>query len=232
MRVPLRVAGFVWVTSWLVGGLFLAWIALAAMGVDLSGDQELTIPQLAVSATASWATFAVALTLVSQRFGTGEPLTDYAVRFRAIDLVAVPAGAAAQVLLLPALYWPLRELWPDTFSQEALEERARELADGATGGNAVLLVIVVAIGAPLFEELMYRGLLQRSLVDTIGRWPGLVAASLWFAAIHFAPVELPGLFLAGMVFGGALHLTGRLGPSMLAHFGFNAAGLAIAFSAN
>ena len=230
MRVPLRVAGLAWLTAWVVGGLFLAWIALAAMGVDLSGDQDLTIPQLSVSAVAQWSAFAVALIVISQRFGTGEPLTDYAVAFRPIDLVAVPAGALAQFAALPVLYWPLQQLWPDTFSQEALEERARDLADSAAGGDVVLLVLVVAVGAPLFEELVYRGLLQRSLADTIGRWPGLVVASLWFAAIHLAPVELPGLFMAGMVFGGALHLTGRLGPAMLSHLGFNAAGLAIALS--
>ena len=230
MRVPLRVAGFAWFTGWIVGGLFLAWLALAAMGADLSGDQDLTIPQLSVSAVVSWATFTVVLFVVSRQFGTGEPMRDYAVALRPIDLLAVPAGVVAQVALLPVLYWPLQQVWPDTFSQEALEERARELADSASGSDVVLLVLVVAVGAPLFEELVYRGLLQRSLVDTVGRWPGLVAASLWFAAIHLAPVELPGLFLAGMVFGGALHLTGRLGPSMLAHFGFNAAGLAIAFS--
>ncbi|MEQ8439763.1 MAG: CPBP family intramembrane glutamic endopeptidase [Ilumatobacter fluminis] len=230
MRVPLRVAGFAWVTGWIVGGLLLAWLALAAMGVDLSGDQDLTIPQLSVSAVAQWTAFGAVLFVVSRQFGTGEPLVDYAVAFRPIDLLAVPAGVIAQVAALPVLYWPLQQLWPDTFSQEALEERARDLADSASGGAVVLLVLVVAIGAPIFEELVYRGLLQRSLVDTIGRWPGLVAASLWFAAIHLAPVELPGLFMAGMVFGGAMHLTGRLGPAMLAHFGFNAAGLAIAFS--
>ena len=147
-----------------------------------------------------------------------------------LDLLAVPAGVIGQVVLLPALYWPLQQIWPDTFAQDELEARARELTDAASGGTAVLLVVVVAVGAPVFEELVYRGLLQRSLVDSVGRWPGLIAAAAWFAAIHLAPIEFPGLFLAGLIFGGALHLSGRLGPAMLAHFGFNAAGLAIAFS--
>ncbi|MEZ5298847.1 MAG: CPBP family intramembrane glutamic endopeptidase [Ilumatobacteraceae bacterium] len=230
MRVPLRVASGAWFLAWVTGGMFLAWAALLAMGVDLSGDESLTIPQLSVSAVVSWATFAVALFLLSRQYGTGEPLVDYAVAFRPIDLLAVPAGVIGQVVLLPALYWPLQQIWPDTFAQDELEARARELTDAASGGTAVLLVVVVAVGAPVFEELVYRGLLQRSLVDSVGRWPGLIAAAAWFAAIHLAPIEFPGLFLAGLIFGGALHLSGRLGPAMLAHFGFNAAGLAIAFS--
>jgi membrane protease YdiL (CAAX protease family) len=228
---PLRISAAAWGIAWVVGGLVFGSIALAAMGVDLGAGEDLTIPQLTVAAAVAWATFAVALFVVGNRYGTGDPLVDYRVAFRPIDLLAIPAGVATQLALVPALYWPLQQLWPDTFSSERLEERARELADGATGGTAVLLVVVVAIGAPLFEELVYRGLIQRSLAATIGPWPGLIAASVWFGVIHLAPVELPGLVLAGFVFGLGLHLTDRLGPSMLAHVAFNATGLAIAFSA-
>jgi membrane protease YdiL (CAAX protease family) len=227
---PLRISAAAWGLAWVLGGLVFGAIALAAMGVDIDGDATLTIPQLAVTAVVAWATFAVALFIVCNRYGTGDPLADYRVAFRAVDLLAIPAGVATQLVLVPALYWPLQQLWPDTFSTERLEERARELADGATGGTAVLLVLVVVLGAPLFEELVYRGLLQRSLAATIGPWPGLLAASIWFGAIHLAPVELPGLVLAGFVFGLGLHLTDRLGPSMLAHFAFNATGLTMVFA--
>lgn len=231
MPAPLRISAAAWAVAWVLGGLVFGAVALAAMGVDLDGDAALTIPQLTVTAVVAWATFAVALFVVGNRYGTGDPLVDYCVAFRPVDLLAVPAGVVTQLALVPALYWPLQQLWPDTFSSERLEERARELVDGATGTTAVLLVVVVAVGAPLFEELVYRGLLQRSLAATLGPWPGLVAASVWFGVIHLAPVELPGLVLAGFVFGLGLHLTDRLGPSILAHFAFNATGLAIAFNA-
>ena len=88
---------------------------------------------------------------------------------------------------------------------------------------------MVAIGAPIFEELVYRGLLQRSLCATVGKWLGLVAAAAWFSLVHLAPVEYPGLFVAGLVFGAGLVLTDRLGPSILAHIAFNVTGLALAF---
>ena len=229
MPAPLRIAAAAWGLAWVVGGLVLGGVVLAAMGVDLQGDATLTVPQLAASTVVAWATFAVALFVVSNRYGTGDPLVDYRVSFRPIDLLAVPAGVATQLVLIPALYWPLQQVWPDTFSTDRLEERARELTDSATGGMVVLLVVIVVVGAPLFEELVYRGLLQRSIVGSIGRWPGLVAAAAWFSAIHLAPVEFPGLFAAGLVFGAALVLTDRLGPAMLAHLAFNATGLAMAF---
>ena len=60
----------------------------------------------------------------------------------------------------------------------------------------VLLVLMVCVGAPIVEELVYRGLLQRLVrgphVDTSS--PGWSSAA-WFALIHFRPVEYPGLFV-------------------------------------
>jgi membrane protease YdiL (CAAX protease family) len=91
----------------------------------------------------------------------------------------------------------------------------------------VLLVLVVVVGAPLVEEIVYRGLLQRSLAGRFGRSAAWVLGAALFAGIHLQAVELPGLLVAGLVFGAGLLLTGRLGASVLAHVAFNAAGLAL-----
>ena len=44
------------------------------------------------------------------------------------------------------------------------------MADRAGGFDTVLLVVVVVIGAPFVEELLYRGLIQRSLSVAAGRF--------------------------------------------------------------
>lgn len=228
MPAPIRVSAAAWATAWLAGGVVLGGLALSAMGADF--DAGLTIRELAVAAVLSWAAFAIALAVVSTRAGTGDVLADYAVRIRPVDLLALPAGALAQFVAVPALYWPLQRVWPDMFSDARLEERAIELADRAEASGTVwLLVIVVVVGAPVFEELVYRGLLQRSLVESLGRWRGVLVASAWFSLIHLAPIEYPGLFVAGLVFGVAAVLGDRLGPAMLAHASFNATGLLMAF---
>ena len=85
----------------------------------------------------------------------------------------------------------------------------------------MLLVIIVVIGAPLVEEFLYRGLLQRSVSVLVGVGFGLVSTSAWFALIHFSPVEYPGLFLAGLVFGACVAVTGRIGPAIVTHAAFN-----------
>ncbi len=214
-----------WSAAWIVGTLVAAPAMIALLGASLGDD--LTIPQLSAASAATWAVMIAALVVASRRFGTGDPVADYAATFRPIDLVGIPLGVATQLAFVPVLYLPLRAWWPDTFSDERIEERAQDLADRAGGWLTVLLVVVVVVGAPLVEEFVYRGLLQRSVTSTIGAGFGLVSTSLWFALVHFSPVEYPGLLLAGIVFGGCVVLTGRIGPAIVTHAAFNAAGLVV-----
>ena len=122
----------------------------------------------------------------------------------------------------------MRSIWPETFSSEDVEERARELWDRADGIWVVALVIIVVIGAPLIEEMVYRGLILQSLQGRINEVLALVVSSLWFAAIHLQPVELPGLFVFALVLGACFLATGRLASPILAHATFNAVGLILA----
>ena len=212
-----------WTFGWVGGSLLVAPLVIAAVGAELGDD--LTIPQLAAVVAGGWIMFGAALVFVSRRQGTGSPVRDYAIRFAPIDLVGVPIGIATQLALVPALYWPLRSVWPDTFSGDRLEQRARELADSAGGWKTLLLIGIVVVGAPLVEEIVYRGMLQRSFATAIGPVFGLLTVSVWFSLIHLSPVEYPGLFLAGLVFGGTLLVTDRLGPAIVTHAAFNATGL-------
>lgn len=221
------------IATWFVGfGLGMVFVApgiLALFGVD--GD-DYTIPQLAVASGAAWLVQIAALAFTSSHYGTGEPVRDfvehYGLRFRPIDLVGIPVGVVAQLAIVPLVYLPLRQIWPDTFSKSELEQRARELADKANGWTVLLLALVVVVGAPLVEELVYRGLLQRSMSAVIGVVPGLIVMSLWFALMHPTPIEWPGLVIAGALFGAGLALTGRTGPGIITHAAFNATGLILA----
>lgn len=212
-----------WATAWMLGSV-AAVVTISAFGG--SGD-DVGIPLLAAGSAAAWGVMLAALWFASRRYGTGRPGDDYAVRFRPVDLVGVPVGVATQLVLVPLLYVPLRAVWPETFDEDRIAERAQDLVDRAGGGLTVLLAVLVVVGAPIVEELVYRGLLQRSASTAVGPLGGLVAASLVFMAIHFSPVEYPGLFLAGMVFGLGVVLTGRIGPALVTHAAFNATGLIV-----
>ncbi len=226
--IPFVPAAGTWAIGWVVGSLVAAPLLITLLGAGLNDD--LTIPQLLVVALGTWAVFLVSLVIVSRKFGTGDLLADLGVSFRPIDLIGLPVGVVTQLALVPLVYVPLRSLWPDTFSSEELERRAQDLADKATGFSTILLVLIVVVGAPIVEELVYRGLLQRSMATVVGAGPALAFTALWFSLVHLSPVEYPGLFVAGLVFGAGVLLTNRVGPSIMAHAAFNATGIIIVLS--
>ena len=126
---------------------------------------------------------------------------EYGLRFRVVDLIGVPVGVLSQLVVLRLVYWPLERGWPQTFSRSRVERNARDLYDRAHGGWLVGLVVIVVIGAPFVEELMYRGLLQGAAVRRLNEAVAVVVVAAFFALIHFRWVEYPGLFVFGLVLG-------------------------------
>jgi CAAX protease family protein len=224
-RVDVPVAVATWVGAFVVGQAASALIIAASGADDLD---TVPIPTLFAGVAATWVAYLVGMWAASQRSASGDFVEDYRVRFATIDLLGVPIGVLTQLVLVPLLYLPLSELWPDTFSEDRLSENAEKLVDRADGASMVLLVLMVCLFAPVVEELVYRGLLQGSLAARFDQILALVLAAAWFAVIHFRPVEYPGLFLFGLVAGAGLMVTGRLGLSIIAHVAFNVTGLLLA----
>lgn len=131
------------------------------------------------------------------------------------------AGIGAQLVLLPLLYIPLFELLDK--SADDLEGPAQSLTDRANGAMDIfLLVIIVGVMAAVFEEIFFRGLVQRALLKR-GLHPALAigTSSVIFGVTHFQLLQLPGLILAGVVFGVLAYRADRLGPAIAAHLAFN-----------
>lgn len=190
--------------------------------------EPITIPVLATSLLFGWITFLVGATLTSRSHGSGDVMADLGITARPVDVIGIPIGILSQVVLVPLVYVPLREIWPSTFSDDALTETAKDLVDRADGVLLPLLMVLVVIGAPVVEEIVYRGLLQRPLLNQFSAPLVIVFVAAVFALIHFRPVEYPGLFAVGLVFGVCAWRTGRIGMAIAAHVGFNLTGIAFA----
>ncbi|MFZ9863212.1 MAG: CPBP family intramembrane glutamic endopeptidase [Ilumatobacteraceae bacterium] len=219
------------------GVVLLAWLAAYVAALPLqslvlglsgySGESSDLWPTrvTALAALTLWFAFIVATVIVSRRFGSGRFADDLRLSFRPIDMIGLPLGVVSQLALVPALYWPLRQLWPETFATDRLSERAQELWDRAEGRWVIVLMLIVAVGAPLVEEIVYRGLIQQALQSRLNDVVAVVVAAAFFAFVHLQAIEFPGLFLFGLVLGTCFMRTGRLGMGILAHVGFNAVGL-------
>lgn len=192
--------------------------------VSLAGwesSEQVPIWAVALLQVPMWAGWLVALVLAGAK-GDG-PVREFGFAVRPIDVpVGLGLGLLLQFVVLPLVYWPILELLGQT--RDDLAEPARELAEKATGPVGwATLVLVVVVGAPIVEELFYRGLLLGALRKR--HVPPVLAAVLSgavFAAMHLQPLQFPGLFLLGTLLGLLVLRTGRLGGAIVAHATFNA----------
>jgi membrane protease YdiL (CAAX protease family) len=83
------------------------------------------------------------------------------------------------------------------------------------------LFFIVIIVAPVFEEIVFRGVLLPVLVRCAGFWPGIILISLIFGGLHLhLPSFLP-LFLLSLVFCLAYARTKSLWVPIGMHMAFN-----------
>jgi membrane protease YdiL (CAAX protease family) len=125
-----------------------------------------------------------------------------------------------------AFNWAYSEyVVPDIKVQEDL--RRLFAAIPSTLPNQILLFVAVAIIAPLLEELLFRGLLQKSLSHKLPIWAAIAISALVFGVMHMDFYAMPPLIMMGAIFGVIYHLTGSLRVTILLHLINNAAALTL-----
>jgi membrane protease YdiL (CAAX protease family) len=145
------------------------------------------------------------------------------------DILYAGAGLILQLLLalmlLPLSQW----LFPDG---QPPQEVADLLANSDSSSLLKLALIVAAVLlAPVTEELVFRGVLLKAFEDR-GRRFVIVMTAVAFAAVHVlgldvdrltasALVVLPPIFILGLILAWLTLRTGRLGPAIFLHSGWN-----------
>ena len=81
--------------------------------------------------------------------------------------------------------------------------------------------LALALLAPLFEELFFRGVALRSITRRFNANIGIVATGLIFGAAHFQGIQTPALVAFGWLLAWRATKTGRLGETILTHATFN-----------
>ena len=211
-----------------IGGALAILIQLGLWGAGHPGGVAVL---LGVSELGLWIGLVGAVWVVSRRRGTGSLRQDFAVRFRSIDLGFGLAGSIAGRFLASAAAAPFSVFLLHQHTSVDQQRFAR-VTDTAFGW--LVLVLVTCVGAPVVEELFFRGLVQTRLVGRYGAVRGIGITSLLFGAAHLigwaGPISILyawSIAAAGVALGTIRHVTGRLGTSMAAHAMFNAQAMAL-----
>jgi len=92
----------------------------------------------------------------------------------------------------------------------------------------ILMIFFATILTPVFEELIFRGLLQSYLRDIgFSPWRSIFACSIVFTLLH-PLMHFPGLFILAIAMGYAYEKSGSLLRSILLHCFFNSTQIAFA----
>lgn len=223
----LAVASSPVVRSWTVVDFALIWLGgllgttlFAALAVN-TGDQDLL---LLLGLAGQYIGNLGVLWVVARR--KQNPDLGFNVETR--DLGYIFLGLVLQVAMATILIPLSNLLFPDGRPPQDVAEVIAG-ADSLPLQLGLLLAAVVL--APITEELMFRGVLLRSL-EPRGKRLAMVVSSLVFAAVHAvglddemfwqsALVVLPPIFILGLLLAWLTQRSGRLGPAIFLHSGWN-----------
>lgn len=208
---------FVWSVAAGFVGAFIG-VALAA------GADDLTI--LIVSLLFQNVGHLVGIWYVARRRGAS--LADMGLVVEPSDGVFIFLGISLQIVL-SLLIVPIAERLNFDGSAQQITDA---IPSDASGGSQIALVLLVALLAPVTEELMFRGVLYQLLEQRNGFRSAVFGSALVFASFHIiglspenflvaAAVTIPQLFIVGAVLANTSRRRGRLGPAIFIHAGFN-----------
>jgi membrane protease YdiL (CAAX protease family) len=116
-------------------------------------------------------------------------------------------------------------IWGKDFRIEQHEE-LKLIATYSQLPVRVLVIIATTVIAPIFEEMLFRGLFQTMIRSILVRpWLSIALCSAFFAIVHQNPAHWPALFVLSMCLGYSYEKSGSLFRPIFIHLLFNAVGI-------
>ncbi|HEY2332786.1 MAG TPA: type II CAAX endopeptidase family protein [Acidimicrobiales bacterium] len=195
-------------------------VALKLAGVSSDDTDTIALWAVALLQVPLWVVLGGVPWWVARHKGSGSLRTEFGFTARPRDVVIGLAAGFGSQLVLAVVLIPVYELLD--INRNEVGKTAQTLADRAHDPlGYISLFIVAVLGAAVFEELFYRGLVLGALRKRWGDWISIVVSSVIFGVMHFQPVDTIALTLFGVVCAWLTVRYGRLGPSICAHFAFN-----------
>ena len=231
---PTRSAGAAAPPRWGFGDFLLVWIAALVVAViaqsialsmlGVSNPKHIPRPDeitaTIVTLYAQGLALAGGVALVGRWRGSGRSLrSEFGLVVRLRDtpwiLVGVGISVASGLLIVPLT----------NLSDKKIEQHVVTIFRGASGTQLVLFAIAVGIVAPIAEELVFRGLLLRTLLRRVSAVPAVVIAAAVFSFAHLidpsAYIALFPLMLLSIISGVVAVRSFELSKSIFLHIGFN-----------
>lgn len=219
--VPIRKPGWGFPDYLIAVGAWLVFSVVSAVPIAFVAEGSAAYAWvLVISVILPWLGMGGYPWLISKLRGNGIVL-DFGMRFSWRDVGWGLLYGAAALLVASLLAAALSALFGEFDSSAG--ELARSFNDFPV--QRLLFAIAVGIGAPIIEELCYRGLLLTSLLKRdMSKWLSVVIAAALFAAMHMEPIRFILLFAIGLILGFARVHRNNTTTAIVAHMTNNLPG--------
>lgn len=185
-----------------VSNLLVSIVVMGVLGVDSVTDNPMS---MFIIYAASFS-FTVALMAIFRK-SLSIHLPSFKPEIHRLNLPLILLGVIT-LLAINVVINPMVSLMP--------QSNMDALYDMMSGGMWAILTGVIA--APIIEEYIFRGVLQRSFLGITGRPViSIIISALVFGAIHIIPQQMISAFLAGIVLGIIFQLTHSLSTVVIIH---------------
>lgn len=83
--------------------------------------------------------------------------------------------------------------------------------------NPIFAVSVIGIAAPIVEEILFRGLITKALLESYKPTKAIIISAVIFGVGHINPAQIPGALAIGLIFGWLYYKTGSVVPGIILH---------------
>lgn len=199
--------------SWIMLGGAIVLVAIVTVGLNAL-DAPLAV-MLLVGTLVPWVALAGWPIIATRRRGNG-PVIDLGTRLTWRDVGIGLVGGVISLAVAAALA-ALSTLFFGEFTSSA-GDVAAELTESAGRPVVVLFAFMLAFGAPVVEELAFRGLVFAGLrKHGFSPWITITLSALVFALFHLEPARILVVGGVGLVLGFLRWRTGSLGAGIVAH---------------
>jgi membrane protease YdiL (CAAX protease family) len=221
-------------TPWNPGGAFLAGVGIvgasilgAGLAIGLNLEMPFNMGRLQVASQdraalltlAIWQSITIVLTVAASWLFGGNPRDVLALR----GAPGSPSVYPKAFVLMFALQFGVSAVQYYLIPNEMFND-LRPFVQFVSGSDWLLALMVVGVGAPLAEELLFRGFLLSALArSTVGFWGAAIICSGLWTALHIG-YSLAGVievFVIGIYFSWLLWRTGSLRVALFCHALYN-----------
>jgi len=223
------VGGF---AAYMIVGSLVAFVMLVATGASLTdvfggGGPEVLAEHFTLMLTGNAVGLALGLgasAILVARLQSSRPWTF--LRATKLNVRGAVFATIGLVAMLPSLLWlgELNERLPLPEAFRLMEEEQQVLLELALSdhGSLFIKLLLMAVAPALFEEVFFRGVIQRNFERAGGAIVGVLLTGVLFGLFHLRFSQALPLIVIGIYLGYLAWCTGSLWVPILVHFANNA----------